>query len=105
MAAGKQKSLGLKQVCTATDFIDQRLSRRKTPEIYVVLDTPIIASLDATDPTRMDLDAFIEQVANVGYSGVLNYPTHFPLVGHERLLVREKAFSPLHTPLTRRTPG
>jgi len=60
------------------------------PEISnVVLDTPIIASLDATDPTRMDLDAFIEQVANVGYSGVLNYPTLSPLLGHERRLVRE----------------
>jgi predicted TIM-barrel enzyme len=60
------------------------------PEISnVVKDTPIIASLDASDPTRMDLSLLIDQVASVGYSGVLNYPTLGPLVGHERRRVRE----------------
>jgi predicted TIM-barrel enzyme len=55
----------------------------------VVKDTPIIASLDASDPTRMDLHILIDQIASVGYSGVLNYPTLSPLVGHERRQVRE----------------
>jgi predicted TIM-barrel enzyme len=60
------------------------------PEISnVVKDTPIIASLDASDPTRMELEALLDQAAGVGYSGVLNYPTLSPLLGHERRLVRE----------------
>jgi predicted TIM-barrel enzyme len=60
------------------------------PEISnVVRDTPIIASLDASDPTRMDLALLLDQAAQVGYSGVLNYPTLGPLLGHERRFVRE----------------
>ncbi len=55
----------------------------------VVKDTPIIASLDALDPTRMDLTPLVEEASAVGYSGVLNYPTLGPLVGHERRQVRE----------------
>lgn len=60
------------------------------PEISnVVKDTPIIASLEAHDPRTMDLTELIEEAAEVGYSGVLNYPTLSPLVGHERRMVRE----------------
>jgi len=60
------------------------------PEIYnVVKETPIIASLEAQDPRWMDLTLLIEEVASVGYSGILNYPTFGPLFGHERRLVRE----------------
>jgi len=55
----------------------------------VVKNTPIIASLDASDPTWMDLAPLMERAAAVGYSGVLNYPTLSPLLGHERRLVRE----------------
>jgi predicted TIM-barrel enzyme len=60
------------------------------PEIHnVVKQTPIIASLEAHDPRTMDLTELIERAANVGYSGVLNYPTFSPLLGHERRLARE----------------
>lgn len=60
------------------------------PEISnVVKDTPIIASLEAHDPRIMDLTELIEEAAEVGYSGVLNYPTLSPLLGHERRMVRE----------------
>jgi predicted TIM-barrel enzyme len=60
------------------------------PELTnVVKDTPIIASLEATDPRWMDLCQLIDEVASVGYSGVLNYPTLSPLLGHERRQVRE----------------
>jgi predicted TIM-barrel enzyme len=55
----------------------------------VVKDVPIIASLDAADPTWMDLTPLLEEAAAVGYSGVLNYPSVSPLLGHERRLVRE----------------
>ena len=63
---------------------------RLFPEIpNVVNDTPVIASLDACDPTRLDLNVLIDQIASVGYSGVLNYPTLGPLAGHERRMTRE----------------
>lgn len=63
---------------------------RLIPELLnVVHDIPIIASLDATDPTRMDLAGLIEQAAHAGYSGVLNYPTLSPLFGHFRRAARE----------------
>jgi predicted TIM-barrel enzyme len=60
------------------------------PEISnVVKDTPIIASLDAHDPRTLDLEVLINQVAMVGYSGVLNYPTFSDLFGNQRRFVRE----------------
>jgi len=55
----------------------------------VVKNTPIVASLDAADPTWMDLAPLLDRVAAAGYSGVLNYPTISPLLGHERRQVRE----------------
>ncbi len=54
----------------------------------VVKNTPIIASLDASDPT-WDLASLMEKASAVGYSGILNYPTLSPLLNHERRLVRE----------------
>jgi predicted TIM-barrel enzyme len=54
----------------------------------VVKNTPIVASLDASDPT-WDLPALVEKASAVGYSGILNYPTLSPLLNHERRLVRE----------------
>jgi predicted TIM-barrel enzyme len=60
------------------------------PELTnVVKDTPIVASLEATDPRWMDLSQLVEEAAAAGYSGVLNYPTLSPLLGHERRQVRE----------------
>jgi predicted TIM-barrel enzyme len=60
------------------------------PEIHnVVKQTPIIASLEAHDPRTMDLNELIERASDVGYAGVLNYPTLSPLLGHERRLARE----------------
>ena len=60
------------------------------PEISnVVKETPIIASLDACDPRTMDLSVLLGKIRKAGYSGVLNYPTLSPLVGHERRRARE----------------
>lgn len=55
---------------------------------HVVRKTPLIASLDASDP-RWDLRVLLEKAAAAGYSGVLNYPTISPLLAHDRRLVRE----------------
>ena len=60
------------------------------PEIAnVVKNIPIIASLDAHDPRTLDLNVLMNQVAAVGYSGVLNYPTFSDLFGNQRRSARE----------------
>jgi predicted TIM-barrel enzyme len=41
----------------------------------VVKDTPIIGGIEATDPTRMDLDKLLTQFLEAGYSGIINFPT------------------------------
>ena len=54
----------------------------------VVKNAPIIASLEALDPT-WDLATLADRASAAGYSGILNYPTLSPLLNHERRLVRE----------------
>ena len=45
-------------------------------EIFnVVKDTLVIAGIEATDPTSMDLELLIEPFVNAGYSGIINFPT------------------------------
>lgn len=41
----------------------------------VVKDTPIIAGVDASDPTCLDLEKLLKKFINVGFSGIINYPT------------------------------
>lgn len=89
MTACTSKSRLMGLPTTAMGNVNEDMMRL-FPEISnVVKDTPIIASLDASDPTRLDLASLLEQTGSVGYSGVLNYPTLSPLIGHERRLVRE----------------
>ncbi len=41
----------------------------------VVKDTPIIAAVDSLDPTTWDLRKLLQRFKDVGYCGVMNYPT------------------------------
>jgi len=41
----------------------------------VVSDTPVLAGVHATDPFR-DIDEFLQEVIDRGFSGVQNFPTH-----------------------------
>ncbi len=43
--------------------------------LNVVQDTPIIGGIEATDPTRMDLEKLLGRFLQAGYSGVINFPT------------------------------
>ncbi|MHA1835116.1 MAG: phosphoenolpyruvate hydrolase family protein [Candidatus Baldrarchaeia archaeon] len=42
--------------------------------LHVVKETPVIAGIHATDPTR-DMETLLKQFINLGYSGVINYPS------------------------------
>lgn len=50
----------------------------------VVKDTPIIAGVDATDPTKMDLKRLLKRFSDIGYSGVINFPTVMVFTGWYR---------------------
>ena len=41
----------------------------------VVKDIPIIAGVDASDPTCLDLAKLLKKFINTGFSGIINYPT------------------------------
>jgi len=43
--------------------------------LNVTKDIPIIAGVEATDPRKMDLSELINPFVEVGYSGVINFPT------------------------------
>ena len=42
--------------------------------LTVVADTPVLAGVCGTDPTRL-MDVFLKQVGDAGFSGVQNFPT------------------------------
>ena len=42
--------------------------------LTIVKDTPVLASVCGTDPTRL-MDVFLKQVRDAGFSGVQNFPT------------------------------
>ncbi len=42
--------------------------------------TPVVAGIYGVDPTR-DMDAFLRELADIGYSGVINFPTVGKLSG------------------------
>lgn len=89
LIAGSSKSRLMGLPTTPMGYINDDIMALYKEISNVVRDTPIIAGLDALDPTRMDLDVLLKEVVSVGYVGVLNFPSLSPLIGHERRLVRE----------------
>lgn len=45
-----------------------------------VKNTPVVAGIYGVDPTR-DMEAFLQELAGIGYSGVINFPTVGKLSG------------------------
>jgi predicted TIM-barrel enzyme len=41
----------------------------------VITNTPIIAGVEADDPTILDIELMLDQFVRVGYSGIINFPT------------------------------
>lgn len=41
----------------------------------VVSEVPVIGGVEAWDPLKLDLDSLLDRFREVGYSGVINYPT------------------------------
>ena len=51
--------------------------------LHMVQDTPVVAGIYGVDPTR-DMRAFLEELKEIGYSGVINFPTVGKLSGRIR---------------------
>src|SRR3954449_1916522 len=58
----------------------------------VVPETPVIAGVNGTDPTR-NMRRFLEQVLDVGFAGVINFPTMGIIDGRWRQSLEETGFS------------
>src|SRR3954449_4401530 len=58
----------------------------------VVPDVPVIAGVNGTDPTRK-LPRFLQTVLDVGFSGVINFPTMGIIDGRWRQSLEETGFS------------
>jgi predicted TIM-barrel enzyme len=58
----------------------------------VVPDVPVIAGVNGTDPTRT-MPRFLERVLDVGFAGVINFPTMGIIDGRWRQSLEETGFS------------
>ena len=57
----------------------------------VVQDTPVIAGVNGTDPTRV-MPLFLKSLPQVGFSGVINFPSHGIIDGAWRQSLEETGF-------------
>lgn len=70
--SGRARHMG---IGTAIIGDPNTLTLQMTHEItHVVKETPLIAAIHATDPTR-DMDKLLAQFIGLDYSGVINYPS------------------------------
>ena len=68
---GMPSVAGILCYSNANDVVYQMGERHVLP---VVKETPVIAGVCGTDPTR-DMNRFLDQLQEVGFSGVINFPT------------------------------
>lgn len=68
---GHGSNAGLLPIGDANAIVLEMGEREVLP---VVEDTPVIAGVNGTDPTRV-MDHFLGQVAEMGFSGVINFPS------------------------------
>jgi len=68
--AGRGSLAGLMPYGDANAIVMQMASEVLT----IVKDTPVLAGICGTDPFRQ-MDVFLKQVKNIGFSGVQNFPT------------------------------
>lgn len=57
----------------------------------VVKDTPVIAGVNGTDPTRV-MPLFLKSLPQMGFSGVINFPSHGIIDGAWRKSLEETGF-------------
>jgi predicted TIM-barrel enzyme len=78
--AGHGSNAGLLAIGDANGIVLEMGEREILP---VVQRTPVIAGVNGTDPTR-DMAHLLRQVDDLGYSGVINFPSHGIIDGRWR---------------------
>ncbi|MDK8181067.1 phosphoenolpyruvate hydrolase family protein [Paenibacillus sp. UMB4589-SE434] len=68
---GRSSLAGFLPFCNSNDMVMDFAPREIIP---LVKDMPILFGLNATDPTK-DMEAYISEIKDMGFSGINNYPT------------------------------
>jgi len=75
--AGLSSTIGYLPICDSNQVT---LDLGRGEIIPIIKDTPVIGGVLANDPTR-EMDYYLDQVAAIGFSGVLNCPTYGVMEG------------------------
>jgi predicted TIM-barrel enzyme len=86
--AGHGSLAGLLAIGDANAVVIEMGEREILP---VVQNTPVIAGVNGTDPTRL-MRRFLRQVEETGFSGVINFPSHGVIDGKWRQSLEETGF-------------
>lgn len=86
--AGHGSNAGLLPIGDANAIVMEMGEREVLP---VVRRTPVIAGVNGTDPTRV-MDRFLRQVEEMGFSGVINFPSVGYLDGRWRQSLEATGF-------------
>ena len=78
--AGHGSNAGLLAIGDANEIVMEMGERDVLP---VVKNTPVIAGVNGTDPTRV-MAKFLDRVMDAGFSGVINFPSHGIIDGRWR---------------------
>lgn len=86
--AGHGSNAGLLAIGDANAIVLEMGEREILP---IVKRTPVIAGINGTDPTRRMPD-LIKRVTDIGYAGVINFPSHGIIDGRWRQSLEESGF-------------
>ena len=85
---GHGSNAGLLAIGDANAIVLEMGEREVLP---VVQDTPVIAGVNGTDPTRV-MPRFLETLRTAGFAGVINFPSHGIIDGRWRQSLEETGF-------------
>lgn len=86
--AGHGSNAGLLAIGDANAIVVEMGERDVLP---VVKDTPVIAGVNGTDPTRV-MSVFLDRLPPMGFSGVINFPSHGIIDGRWRQSLEATGF-------------
>lgn len=86
--AGHNSNAGLLALGDANAIVMEMGEREVLP---IVRDTPVIAGVNGTDPTRV-MPHFLDSLRGAGFSGVINFPSHGIIDGRWRESLESTGF-------------
>lgn len=86
---GRSSLAGFMPYANSNDMVMETALREILP---LIRDIPVIFGINATDPTK-DMETYIEEIKNLGFSGINNYPTVGVIDGKFREYMEENNFN------------